>query len=390
MQIALAFAVFALVFASAPPEVESMRLEAGPELAGDAVVWAETDGARVRVRSGRANGSSRTLFDAAPPTDEHTWSVVALAASPLRIALLRRSTFCRRGDTTTVYPCVHSRQVLAAAPGQRLRTLVGTGACLLFSPFDEGSVDVVARTIFATESSCPAEKLPARVRLVRYTAAKRVIVRDRQMDPASCCVGMRATGRFAVWAGPSVVFLLDLRARRVVRTVEFGDHFVDAVTVQDDGKVAFVSRRIPGPPTALRVAWFDRSRSEVHMLPISARFSIDPDVELANDRIVVERKLEQGSELVVSDLRGRTRRLARFGGRFRLVGGFDFDGKLVTWASERVTSSRLDCPRPPSLRPCFWRDSGIRSLWLADIRRRTIAPELVAREQFNALIRVGG
>jgi hypothetical protein len=217
-----------------------------------------------------------------------------------------------------------------------------------------------------------------------------VVVRDREMDPSSCCVGMRATGRFAVWAGPSVVFLLDLRLRRVVRTVEFGEHFVDAVAVQDDGKVAFVSRRIRSSPTALRIAWFDRSRSDVHTLPISARVSIDPDVALANDRIVVERKLESGSELVVSDLRGRTRRLARVGGRLRLAGGFDFDGKLVTWASERVTGSRLDCPRPPSLRPCFWRDSGIRSFWLADIRRHPIAPQLVAREQFHELIRVGG
>lgn len=387
MLIALSLA-FMFVFAPAPvaADVEPVRLEAGPVLAGDSVVWAESSGATLHVRSARANGASRTLFQADPPSDEHSWSVAGLAASPARVALFRRSTFCRRGDPTTVYPCVHSRQILAGAAGQPLRTLAATGTCLRFN---EESVDVVVRTIVATESYCRTENGLARVRLVRYTAGRRVIVRDLQMDPSSCCVAMRATGRFVVWAGQSAVFLLDLRTRRMLRSVVLGDHHVDAVAVQADGKAAVLSHRIPGAQSALRVAWFDHSRSELRTLPISARDSADVDLELANDRIVVERKLTAGSELVVSDLRGRTRRLARFDARLRLAGAFDFDGRLVTWASERITSSRLDCPRPPSLRPCFWRDSGIRSFWLADVRVRPLEPKVVAREQFQDLLRIG-
>lgn len=389
MLVALALvAIFVPIHASGTAEVEPIRVEAGPVLAGDSVVWAESNGATFRVRSGRPNRPTQTRFDAAPPSDEHTWSVAALAASPERVALLRRSTFCRRGDVTTVFPCVHGRQVLAGLHGRVMRVVASTRPCLLFSPLSEEGVDVVGRTIVAAESYCRGERGPARRRLVRYDATRRVVLRDEPMNPSACCGGVRAAGRFVVWASDALVLLYDLSARRVVRRVVVGHGFVQAVAVQPDGKFAVLLRRVRSATDALQLRWFD-SNTASHTLPVTVRGSGAVDLEFAADRIVVERKVGGGSELAIVDLRGRTRPLVRFGSRFRRAGEFDFDGVHVTWASERLISSRLDCPPSPSLRPCFWRDSGIRAVWLADIRRRPLAPRLVVRERFADLARIG-
>ena len=42
----------------------------------------------------------------------------------------------------------------------------------------------------------------------------------------------------------------------------------------------------------------------------------------------------------------------------RLRGDFDFDGRRVTWASDRISESHVDCPPPGIGRPCIVRESG--------------------------------
>lgn len=380
--------VFLVARSSVAAEPESWRLEAGPALTGDGVVWAESSGTTLRVRTARANGATRTLYRGDPPSDEYSWSVAALAASPARIALLRRSTFCRRGDPTTVFPCLHARQILVGGGRRPLRVLATTGTCLWFSPLNEESVDVVGKTILAIESYCPGEQGPVRRRLVRYNPAGRVVLRDEPMSPSACCSGVRAAGRFVVWSSDSLVLLYDLRKRRVVEQLEIGHGFVQAVAVQEDGKLAVLIRRARSAADSLQLQWFDSGHKTPHTFPISVPASGLVDLELRADTIIVARRLGQGSELAMFDLRGRVRGLARFGGRFRRAGEFDFDGARVTWATERLTSSRLDCPPPGRRVPCFWRDSGIRSIWLAERRTRPLRPKLVAREQFHDLHRV--
>jgi hypothetical protein len=55
--------------------------------------------------------------------------------------------------------------------------------------------------------------------------------------------------------------------------------------------------------------------------------------------------------------------VARFAGPVRLRSGFDFDGRRVAWASDRVTATREDYP-PEQGRPCILRETGTTSVWL--------------------------
>jgi hypothetical protein len=71
------------------------------------------------------------------------------------------------------------------------------------------------------------------------------------------------------------------------------------------------------------------------------------------------------SALVVSDLAGRTRVLARFSGRLEQVGSFDASTRTVAWASRHVTRTRLDCP--PSRQWCMVRKTGTLTIWQANI-----------------------
>jgi hypothetical protein len=68
----------------------------------------------------------------------------------------------------------------------------------------------------------------------------------------------------------------------------------------------------------------------------------------------------------VADLDGRARVLARFSGRLEQVGGFDATARAVTWASRRITRTRLDCPPSAQGRPCLVRKTGALTVWQAE------------------------
>jgi hypothetical protein len=85
------------------------------------------------------------------------------------------------------------------------------------------------------------------------------------------------------------------------------------------------------------------------------------------------------SALVVSDLAGRARVLARFSSRLEQVGGFDATTRAVTWASRRITRTRLDCP--PRRQVCIVRKTGTLTIWRAETAGGPI--HAVARWAFN-------
>jgi hypothetical protein len=47
------------------------------------------------------------------------------------------------------------------------------------------------------------------------------------------------------------------------------------------------------------------------------------------------------------------------------TGSFDFDGIRLTWASDRITSSRVDCPPEGIGRPCVTLHTGLTTIWTA-------------------------
>ncbi len=101
------------------------------------------------------------------------------------------------------------------------------------------------------------------------------------------------------------------------------------------------------------------------MLPLRGR---DTQIRIADGRIAVERFLTlKTSALILADLAGRTRTVARFAAPLRLR-GFAFDGRDLAWASDRVASTRVDCPPPGQGRPCVLRETGLTTIW-----RRTVS-----------------
>jgi hypothetical protein len=96
-------------------------------------------------------------------------------------------------------------------------------------------------------------------------------------------------------------------------------------------------------------------------LPVGA----GPAMRLAGDRIVaVVSGPGSTTELVSADLRGRVRTLARFTRTVEEAGGIDATATSVTWASRRITSTRVDCPPPGQGRPCRLLKSGVETVWL--------------------------
>src|SRR6266545_300105 len=145
--------------------------------------------------------------------------------------------------------------------------------------------------------------------------------------------------------------------------------------LQQDGKLAVAYRLVElartGPAT---VAWRSRSAPRLHVLRLRAH---DTRVRIADDRIAFAKYgTAKTSALVVADLAGHARTVARFVPPTRLR-GFDFDGGRIVWASDRVTATRTDCPPPGQGRPCVLRESGITTIWLQTLRSG--APRVVAR-----------
>jgi hypothetical protein len=159
------------------------------------------------------------------------------------------------------------------------------------------------------------------------------------------------------------VFVFDRLGKRIAYRARVGPAGIGLdfdFDVQRDGKLAVAFRLVEvaqaGPTT---IGWFSRSEPRLHLLPSRGR---DTRIGIAGDRIVFERlRSPSKSELVVSDLAGRARVFARFGGKTRLR-GFDFDGRRLGWASDRIAARRVDCPPPGEGRPCIRRETGITSI----------------------------
>ncbi len=169
--------------------------------------------------------------------------------------------------------------------------------------------------------------------------------------------------------------------RRTSYSTRIGPEGIDVdlgFDLQRDGKLAVSYRLVEfaraGPAT---IAWRSLSSTRLHLLNLRAR---DTRLVIAGSRIAFERYVTgKSGALVVADLAGRARTIARFAPPRRLR-DFDFDGRRVTWASDRVTRTRTDCPPPGQGRPCVQRESGMTTIWLQAFP--TGKPRVLARLPF--------
>jgi len=140
---------------------------------------------------------------------------------------------------------------------------------------------------------------------------------------------------------------------------------IAAFDVQADGRLAVVLG--PAADRRAALAWRAPATRALHRLrlPVLLPFA-GPAVRLVGDRIVVVSPgTGSSSELVSTDLGGRVHKLARFTTSVEQVGGIDASVQSVTWASRRITHTRVDCPPPGQGRPCRLLKSGVATVWVA-------------------------
>ena len=365
--------------ATAPAGAEQLPLDriavaapdAGPAFVGREVAWTEHRGPRdpvLLVRRRRGLSVVRPLPRRRPPrglTVEDERGELLLGAGRY-LALIRNTPLCGV-DVCTLNPVdllagrAANLSVIRSRRACRSRTVEPGGAALA------GPLLAYAEI----PGDCRSRRATLLVRDLRSRSAERVVARS-----ANGFV-LRGDGRFlGVQRTPGAIDVLDTRSFRRVRTVRAralgATRFLDW-DVQADGKVAAIyeagRRRVTG------ASWFGHAPRRLG-IPALARShdSRPPSILMAGDRIAFLRPRASDDpyetyDLIVSDLRGRTDRAARFGPPRRLqLGGIAFDGRRLAFAAQRVDRIVVDCPAPGVGAPCVQQPQGPSGVFVALVR----------------------
>ena len=346
--------------AAAAPPVQPERLVHGPVLAGGRVVWDELVGEEESLRLGAPGVATRILYR--PTGDHRVGQWLAASASLLAFELVGPSCSPQPG-----FVCPEAWDVLAGPLTGPFRPLAPEKRC--FSSWASSPLDAYGRTLVQKALSCES---PGGTRVVvddLRTGHGRTIA--SLPGRRGCCAGVAIAGRYVAWAQhwDASVVVFDLRANRVVYRVRvgrpLGSDQIAGLDVEADGKSVVTT-------TDGRVLWFGLD-GRAHRLRL--RLS-GPLVRMGGGRILFGRKEGGGATaLVLTDLAGKDLGGRAVRGTAALRGDFDFDGRRVTWASDRISESHVDCPPPGIGRPCIVRESGVTTIWLVPVggRARSVA-----------------
>jgi hypothetical protein len=368
----LATIVAAAVAPAAPgSEAESRLLWQGPELAGGSLVWTEAVGGAGSLHRWAPRRGERVVYRSGSLSLGRR-----LAASPTLVAFARGYPSCAPEPGVV---CPQAEDVLVGPPAGPFRTLVRARTCSLPTAGRAFALDDGVAAYL--ELDCARDRIRVVVRDVARRG--RPIVLHEGAVSSGCCRDVAIAGRYVAWSDRGDVVIYDWPARRLGYRARLRRDGIDVdvgFDLQLDGKLAVAYRPVEFGRTGPRtVAWFSRSEPRAHLLPLRGRST---RVRIAGDRIALERYVTATtSALVVADLAARTRTVARFAPPVRLRGGFDFDGRRIAWASDRVTATREDCPPPGQGRPCILRETGTTSVWLRP--RLGAVPRRVARLSFD-------
>jgi hypothetical protein len=347
-------AAVALVPAGSP--TASRVLWQGPVFAGDSVVWGEESGGK----------GSLHLWSRA--RDRVVYGSDSLALGRPLAASRRLLAFERTYPSCPPRPNVVCPQATDAVVGPLkgpFHRLMRPRVCFL--PTSGTTLALDGGVAAYLEIDCTQQRLRVLVRDIARRGGP-LVLREAALS-GGCCRDVAIAGRRVAWIDGRDVVVRDRLSRATSRT-RIGPEGIDVdlgFDLQSDGKLAFSYRLVEvgrvGPTT---VAWSAPSKPGLHELGLRGGSTT---VKIAGDRIAFERYLTaKTSALVVSDLAGRARAIARFAPPTRLRDGFDFDGRRITWASDRVISTRTDCPPPGQGRPCVQRETGVTTIWRRDLR----------------------
>jgi hypothetical protein len=350
----------ALAVAAGEQSEPSRRLITGPVLAGDGVAWSEIDGAASVLRLWRPDKRTAVVFRSATISAGR-----GLVGSGSLLAFERSYPGC------PPQPGIVCPTLTDVALGPRagpFRPISPARKCAF--PFSEPGLDVDSTFVAYDALDCDRD----RVRTILQTTSmppKRAVLRDVSLREA-CCAGLRLAGRFIAWSTNwnGRVTVVDRDSNRTVVSVQVGDGVSAkpiAFDVQADGTLAVIAGG--------RLFWASPESPQPHLIAKS----VSGAVRIARARIAYAR----AGAVVVSDLRGRARIAARFRRPARLHRALDFDGTRLVFASDLVTRRWVDCPPPGEGRPCFQREEGTTTIWLA--RAPRFALRKVARFAFEGI-----
>ena len=354
---------------------QSRVLWQGPALAGDAVVWGEAAGATGSLHEWTQRRGERVVY-----SSDSLALGRPLAASPTLLAFGRTYPNCKPQPNLA---CPQAEDALVGPLHGPFRTLIRPRTCTV--PTSGNTVALDGGLAAYLEIDCTSQRMRVVVRDVGRSG-KPLVVRDAALSNG-CCRDVAIAGRFVAWTERNEVVVYDRLARRVVNRARIGPEAgidVDlGFDLQRDGKLAVSYRLVEFARTIpTTIAWISPSDPHLHVLPLRG---IDTRIRIAGDHIAFERfRTPSRSTLAIADLTGRSRPVAAFSPPVGLHAQFDFDGRHVTWASRRVTSTRVDCPPPGQERPCVRRETGVTSLWIRAAAGG--APRMIARLPFDDTI----
>ena len=338
-----ALAAVLAVAGAAPAQPESRLLAAGPVLAGDGVAWAENDAAASVVRLWRPGRGPATVF-----RSETTSAGRGLAGSGSLLAFERSYPGCPQ------QPGIACPTLNDFALGPRtgpFRPFTAARKCAF--PFTEPGLDLDSSVVAYDELDCDRDRVRTIVRRTsgpaRPSVLREVALRD------ACCAGLRLAGRFVAWSTDwnARVNVVERASRRTALSVVVGNGVTAKeiwFDLQADGTLAVLADG--------RLFWQSPTRPRPHVIETNVP---DGPVRIAGGRIAYVRP----GALIVSDLRGRKKVVARFHAPARLRRALDFDGSRLVFASDVVTKRWVDCPPPGQGRPCVQRESGSTTIALA-------------------------
>ncbi len=329
----------------------------GPVLAGDRVAWEEEAGAKGSLRLWTRGPGERVVY-----SSDSLDLGRPLAASADLLAFQRSYPSCPPQPNVV---CPQAQDALAGRPTGPFKTLVPRHTCFAST----GSALAVDAGVSAyLEPDCAHDRVRVVVRDVAHDR-RPLVLRDAAVT-GTCCSDVAIAGRFVAWNDRGHVVVYDRvsrrRAYRATMRAAGAPGLELGFDLQPDGKLAVAFRLIEVAGVGrTTVAWFSRSEPHSHVLPLRGRSTL---VRIAGDRIAFERfsSAKKGA-LVVADLTDRVQTVARFAPPLRLRSGFDFDGRQIVWAQDRITATREDCPPPGQGRPCVLRETGVTTIWLRAI-----------------------
>jgi hypothetical protein len=339
-------AVFA-VAGGAPAQTEPSRLlVAGPVLAGNGVAWSEVDGAASVLRLWRPRQGTAVVF-----RSETTSAGRGLVSSGSLLAFERSYPGC------PPQPGVACPTLTDIALGSRtgpFRPISPARKCAF--PFSEPGLDLTSTFVAYDALDCERDRVTTILQTTSMPP-QRVVLRNVALRDA-CCAGLRLAGRFVGWSSDwnGRVTVVDRNRDRAVVSVRVGDGVSAkpiSFDVQADGTVAVIANG--------RLFWASPESPQAHVVAKTVLGA----VRIARARIAYAR----GGNLVLSDLHGRGRTVARFHRPARLHSTLDFDGTRLVFASDLVTRRWVDCPPPGQGRPCVQREEGITTIWRAQAPR---------------------